>query len=533
MNTRPRRLPLVIRHWSFVIAASAAFASTDDALRPVAFQTGVNQQTLGAETAELARTINSLIDELQRNGFPLQSLAALTELAGQLNTLGDTDMSAIAARLRRLGESAQTDPRATATEAYVAQQAIETRLKTLARRLAIQQLREETARRLEALIARQLVIQRETRAIASAAADARRQRLLENDQGGIGDDLATFFGTGETLLARLREESPDTAAGDTFAERINSAYLTTLSKEALDQLKGKRYPDAYSRQEALVIELRKILQGILSSLPREQRLSGALQQVSALLQQQQASQQASTPPPPESRQQAADQAQNLADQVAPLSPEAAAALRQAQQALQNPGATPPQPQAPGARQQNRPDQQTAGRQNQAAPQPPGLQDPQQQASGRQQEQTPDAATAALAQAREALQNALAQARQQDEQGQNRQAGNQQQQGQQQNRRDPQQTAPNRQQDQARQTAQTGHDGQPPRPDQQNNSSEESYGDTQGRIAGHGPDAAGPAQVVGALRVEEREAFTVLQNERYPAEYSAWIQQYWRNLTQDQ
>ena len=42
----------------------------------------------------------------------------------------------------------------------------------------------------------------------------------------------------------------------------------------------------------------------------------------------------------------------------------------------------------------------------------------------------------------------------------------------------------------------------------------------------------PAQVVGALRREEREAFNALQNERYPAEYSAWVQQYWRNLAQD-
>ncbi|MBC8041074.1 MAG: hypothetical protein H7Y06_11060, partial [Opitutaceae bacterium] len=110
---------LVIGHSSLVISSVAA-AATDDALRPIAFQNGVNQQALGAETAALAREITTLIEELQRNGFPLQSLNALTELAAQLQALGGTEMSGIAARLRKLGESAQADPRATATEAYVA-----------------------------------------------------------------------------------------------------------------------------------------------------------------------------------------------------------------------------------------------------------------------------------------------------------------------------------------------------------------------------------------------------------------------------
>ena len=320
-TTRLLLRTLVIGHSSLVISSGAA-AAPDDALRPIAFQNGVNQQALGAETAALAREITALIEELQRNGFPIQILGALTELAAQLQSLGGTEMSGIASRLRKLGESAQADPRATATEAYVAQQAIESRLKSLARQISIQQLREEAARRLEALITRQLATQRETRAIASAKADAERQRLLVSDQSGIGEDLSTFFQTGENLLARLREsDAPATptgapaaapAAGPTFTERINGPYLNTLCTEAVDHLKGKRYPDAYGRQEALIAELRKILQkilqNILSSLPKEQRLASALQQVSALLQQQQANEQAPTPPTPEANQQAADQA---------------------------------------------------------------------------------------------------------------------------------------------------------------------------------------------------------------------------------
>lgn len=533
MNTTRLLLSsLVIGHSSWVVSP-AAFAA-DDALRPIAFQNGVNQQALGAETAELARAITSLIDELQRNGFPVQSLGALTELAAQLNALGGTEMSAIAQRLRKLGENAQADPRATATEAYLAQQAIETRLKTLARQISIQQLREETARRLEALINRQLATQRETRAIASAKADAERQRLLESDQSGIGEDLATFFQTGENLLARLRESNTPAGApaapAPTFAERINGAHLTTLSNEAVGELKGKRYPSAYARQDALLAELRKILQGILSSLPKEQRLANALQQVSALLQQQQANDQNPTPPTPEANQQAADQAQNLANQVAPLSPEAAAALQAAQRALQN--------------QQNQ--------------QPPSSPPPANQAS------TPPASTpplpntppaAALAAAQQALQNAITQAQQQNQNGQQpngqQQAGNQQQQpGQPQNgQQQGQQQAGNQQSGQQQQngqqqngqnqqqqnqnTAQLGTDGKPPSPNQRDSVGGYTTGDAQNQIAGHGPDSNAPGQVIGALRREEREAFTALQGERYPAEYSAWVQQYWRNLAQEQ
>src|SRR5690606_10386072 len=116
-----------------------------------------------------------------------------------------------AARLRQLGENAQADPRATATEAYRAQQAIESRLKALARKISIQQLRDESARRLQALITRQVAVQRETRAIAGAP-DAERQQILESDQTGIGNDLATFFETGQSLLNRLSEpETPNAA----------------------------------------------------------------------------------------------------------------------------------------------------------------------------------------------------------------------------------------------------------------------------------------------------------------------------------
>jgi hypothetical protein len=581
---------------SSLVLSSAAVAANDDALRPIAFQNGVNQQALGAETAALAREILALIDELQRNGFPLQSLSALTDLAAQLQTLGGEEMTSIAARLRKLGENAQADPRATATEAYLAQQAIESRLKTLARQISIQQLREETARRLEALITRQLAIQRETKAIAAAKPDAERQRILESDQTGIGDDLNTFFQTGENLLSRLRETDTPAAgaapAGPTFAERINGSHLTTLSTEAVAELKGKRYPSAYARQEALVVELRKILQGILSSLPKEQRLANALQQVSALRQQEEARQQSKTPDNPDSRQDAADQAQNLANQVAPLSPEAAEALRKAQQSLQDkptppgqqtaqqPANQPESPQQPGQDKSSpqKPDQagdQTAQQNsppNAQQPQPgqdPGQQQPQpgeqqpgqqtaqqpgqdqqpgQQKPGDQQQpgQQPSPAAQALAKAEAALQKALAdaQAQAQAQNGQGQQPNGQQPGQQQANNGQPQQgqqTGQGQQQPgqpqtpqagQGQQTAQTGQDGQPPGQNQPGGTPQSGPGDSQSQIAGHGPDSGGPAQVVGALRPQEREAFTALQGERYPAEYSAWVQQYWRNLAQE-
>lgn len=566
-----------------VLLASLHVRADDEALRPIAFQNGVNQQTLGAETADLARELTALIDELQRNGFPLQSLSGLTELATQLNSLGGTEMTAIAQRLRKLGENAQADPRATATEAYIAQQAIETRLKTLARQISIQQLREEAARRLEALIGRQIAIQRETRAIASVKPDAERQRLLESDQSGIGEDLATFFQTGENLLARLRENdaspaarppappSPATPAAPgapaaapagqpTFAERINGPYLTTLSSEAVDHLKGKRYPDAYGRQEALIVELRKILQNILSSLPKEQRLASALQQVSALRQQEEARAETKTATP-ETNQAAADQAQNLANQVAPLSPEAAAALQSAQNALQNPAAGQPAPPPPAASRQTAATPPSAKPQTPAATPPrqasaPQTAPPQPAPKTQNGQKSPPSAAQSLATAEAALRTALTQAQSESANSQNQagqppasaqgnpppqpgkngpqQAGNQQP-GQPQNQPgqpQPGQGRPPQPGQPGRQNAQLGQDGVPPG-QQQGEPQSSGNGGTQTQIAGHGPDSAGPAQVVGALRREEREAFNALQNERYPAEYSAWVQQYWRNLAQDQ
>jgi len=60
----------------------------------------------------------------------------------------------------------------------------------------------------------------------------------------------------------------------------------------------------------------------------------------------------------------------------------------------------------------------------------------------------------------------------------------------------------------------------------------SSGGVQTIVANHGDQTGDPAQVVGALRHDEREAMLTLQQERYPAEYSAWVRQYWRNLAKE-
>ena len=60
----------------------------------------------------------------------------------------------------------------------------------------------------------------------------------------------------------------------------------------------------------------------------------------------------------------------------------------------------------------------------------------------------------------------------------------------------------------------------------------SSGGGQTTVANHGDQTGDPAQVVGALRHDEREAMLTLQQERYPAEYSAWVRQYWRNLAKE-
>ena len=108
-TTRTSRLSLTA---TCVLLATLNARAADENLRPIAFQNGVNQQTLSTETAELAKQITALIEELQRNGFPIQSLSGLTELAAQLNSLGGKEMAGIASRLRKLGESAAADPRA-------------------------------------------------------------------------------------------------------------------------------------------------------------------------------------------------------------------------------------------------------------------------------------------------------------------------------------------------------------------------------------------------------------------------------------
>src|SRR5690606_4351932 len=288
--------------------------------------------------AELARTIDALMAELQRNGFPEQSLAGLKQLVAQLGDLGGEDMAAIGERLRGLGEDPGIDARRAVTDAYIAQQAVEARLKALAKKIAVRQLREETVRRLETLIARQLSVQRETRAIGTAGVNGNRQQILIADQRGIGEDLDGFFLTGETLPATLRDSvgsnAPAAAEQPGFIDRANGQLLKPYAAEAIARLQAASYGEAYARQNALLAELNKILQGILSSQTKEERLASALQQIAALKQEQHARDQADKKPDAEEAQKAADEAKLLAAKVASIDQEAAKAVAEAQKALQ-------------------------------------------------------------------------------------------------------------------------------------------------------------------------------------------------------
>lgn len=548
-----------------LLAALPRAHADDAALRPIAYLSGVNQDTLAAETAELARTIDALMAELQRNGFPAQSLAELKQLVAQLGALGGEDMTAIAARLRGLGENTDLDAGDAVTAAYLAQQQIENRLKGLAQRIALRQLRQETVRRLEALIARQLAVQRETRAISAISAIARpgnRQQLLASDQGGVGEDLEAFFQTGETLLVALRdstaprattsESEPDATPG--FAERINAPLLNTYVAEALAGIQGGRYNEAHARQNALLAELNRILQGILSSQSKEQRLSTALAQVSALREEQAAREENEKKAEPEDsekakadaekKQAAADEAKLLAAKVAAIDPEAAKALAEAQKALQEQAdeaakkqaaseagepekTTKTEPEKTAAKTPSSPEpgeiqpgeKQPGEKENQvaSAEQPAPSEQAGEKQNGEKSDPaakpTPSEALAALAKAEAALRQELASTQAKDSADNEKQLA-----------KDGSQPS----------QSQQAKDANTPQNTQQGSELTASGGgDGQGLVANRPGDVDGPAQTVGALQREEREAMLTLQNERYPAEYSTWVQQYWRNLAQDQ
>ena len=476
--------------------------TNDSTLRPVAFQSGIEQAALGQQADQLARDVATLMDELQRNGFPAESLTGLTSLVGQLEAVGGADMKPLADRLRRVAESSGGDLRAAVADAYRDQQSIELRLASLSRQLVVQQLRADAIRQLELLIGRQLAAQRETRTLGSTAnRPADRVNLLESDQAAIGTELAGFFQTGETLLSRLQDNDPAAALNGTspvnspnFAERVNAPYLTTLSDEALAAVKAGKFPEAFARQAALLAEFRRILDGVLASQPVTQRLASALQQLEALKQEQAAL--AADPAPNAAAQQAlADEAQLLAQQVAPVSPAAAEAMTKAQAAML------PSP-----------------------PPPAGTPPPPAEAAAQ-----PAAAEQALAQAQDALQQQLAQAQATDAAQAQATAAN-----------EPAQTgdspgaAENKGQGEGPgKTPSAGtmagpSDGKPSPPGQQAGGRGGSGENLGLMAAAPGPDG-GPAQTVGALKPGEQAALQSLQNERYPAEYSAWVQQYWRNL----
>ncbi|MBC8039745.1 MAG: hypothetical protein H7Y06_04315, partial [Opitutaceae bacterium] len=326
-----------------LLFVTSALAQNDDALRPAAYQGSVAQDNLVKDTQQLSTELTALVGELERNGFTGTTLEEVQALTKVLEEVGGADMVEIAAKLRAAAKG-KTNQSGTAalTDAYTAQQQVETRLRTIARQLALRQMRETLISQIQKLIVRQILTQKNTAGL-NAQSPADRIKLTVSDQTAIGSDLTGIFDAGESLLAKLKEGKTPTAANTdavqpTFTDKVNGMLITSLAQEAIANLQKNNFPQATRGQQSLVAELQRILQSIISSQPKTERVAAALNAVKALQAQQAAlAPQLAADPQAAAQAQATLAAQALAlqSQVAAASPAAASSVTQAAQNMNN------------------------------------------------------------------------------------------------------------------------------------------------------------------------------------------------------
>ncbi|MGF1530706.1 MAG: hypothetical protein ACFCU4_05035 [Puniceicoccaceae bacterium] len=392
--------------------------------RSEAYEISLRQEEARRDARRIGDELLFAIEEMVVNQLDPDTLSDVRFLAQRLASLGLEDMAALVDQLNAAASSPNPEAATAALfDVYREQLRIESDLRAIARTIAIRRLFEDLNRQVNSLLQRQLKNWRLTGELQNASHGSRSLLLIVGEQQSIGDDIQTFFQSGESLASRFTENLNQRAANTTasFTRNVNGATLKRLATEANSQLADANLAAAARTQARIVAELRRIHQIILSMQPSSQRLADALNRSAELAQAQAqldaaAASEGLNQAQKDQQKALADEAALLASQIADLSPEANAALEQARAAMAEQaeaqassdasrpqGANPPPPTpSPESAPPTEANQASPSETAAAASPPPPASDP--QASGASE---PDSATPPPSPASEALQTAQA------------------------------------------------------------------------------------------------------------------------------
>ncbi|MDB6076569.1 MAG: hypothetical protein JWO82_316 [Akkermansiaceae bacterium] len=321
---------------SGLLTASAADPKPPE-IKNTAYQGSVSEEQLRADTKRVMGEISALKDEFGRYPSVQAELARLERAAGDLGRLEESDMREAARILRdasRLENPENTKSKV--LEAATAQKKIQTQLREIADRLAVQRDLAEMQQRFEALALRQAANLRETREAQDPKHpdNSAAQAMAQAEQAALAKEIAT---ASESLKEVANTEvAKKTEAFTEALQKATEVQLPDKAQEAARKVADKDHQAADS-QQAVLEGLKNVVAALDAGKPEADRAREMAAKLAELAEKQDqlttATTQAGKPEQDAVRQQQekisdqTDLAKSLLDQLSPQAAEHAANAR--------------------------------------------------------------------------------------------------------------------------------------------------------------------------------------------------------------
>jgi len=342
--------PPIVSHFLFAglcassILPAGAQEKKERSIQTSAYQTSVSQEQLRATTRRLKGEMAGLLDEFSRYQAASGELRKLTEALGELDTVTEKDMIDVVKILREASRlETQDASKAKLVEASGQQKEIQTLLRAVADRLALQKEEAEMQRRLDSLALRQMAALRDTKRLAESGEKPEKVKwehqqmrdVNKAEQEAIKKEIALTMDALKNLAEK--SESPDKEAFEQALKTGEQKLIRNQAEEALESVR-KDFAEGAQKQEQLLQNLRQMTQDLQQRKTAEEQTRELAEQMKQLSERQDQLAQKLPEAWGDDKQKIRKEQEKLSDQLelakenlAKVNPEAAAKVDQAKQ----------------------------------------------------------------------------------------------------------------------------------------------------------------------------------------------------------
>jgi len=331
-------------------ASHLGFGQDENQAKTAAYQNSVSQENLRAMTKRLKAEMVGLLDEFDQYQTAADDLKKLKQALVQLDHVTDQDMVTVVKILREASKLENPeDTKNKILQANAGQKEIQTLLRTIADRLALQKDAASLQKRVSELTQRQLANLRDTEKLAASDAkpdklkpDLKKlQELAKVEQLALESEVKLVMESLKNLA-----EKAEAPAKEAFAEAYNSGTANQLEEQARKSAEklDTDFAEAAKDQQKLADDLQKMLNGLQEHNTKEEQARQLAEELKALAEKQEQLAKANSIAKDQDRakiekaqNEISDRLEMTEEQLAKINPEAAKTSEQAKLEADNLG----------------------------------------------------------------------------------------------------------------------------------------------------------------------------------------------------